>query len=113
MILNDWTLCRLGFGSSNVGGTSLVGAGLGTSSMSSMSDAFSAVGSGLNSQRRPNPVPSIGASSFASFSSQQQASVLAQNRQADRMKQGISNHVYFEKNFQYCNQHNTVMFSIQ
>ena len=112
MVLNGWTLFRLGFGSSNIGGTSLVGAGLGTSSMSSISDAFSAVGSGLNSQRRPNPVASIGGSSFASFSSQQQASVLAQNRQADRMKQGMLSHICFEKISQYCNQ-DIVTFSIQ
>ena len=54
-----------------------------------MSDAFSVVGGGLNShQRRNNQMPSIGGSSFSAFNQPNAPSVAAQNRQADRLKQG-------------------------
>ncbi|XP_065678715.1 CCR4-NOT transcription complex subunit 1 isoform X1 [Hydra vulgaris] len=63
------------------------GSGLGSSSLS---DSFSTVGSSLNSQaqRRSNPLSSLGASSFSAFTNQSAVSNIAQNRQADRLKQG-------------------------
>ena len=94
--------CGLGFGNSfGLGGNSLSGGNLTpTSSIgisgsglgsSSMSDSFSAVGSGLNSQaqRRSNSSSSLGGSSFSAFTNQTAVSnIAAQNRQADRLKQG-------------------------
>lgn len=61
-----------GLGSSSLSGTSL----------GSMSDAFSA--------RRNNPLTNLGASSFSAFNQPSSATLAAQNRQADRLKQAAA-----------------------